>query len=148
MPRYQFAPRSVHTADFTGDGRPDIVMRHQVQVLFLLVAQPDGSVPSATSFYTGDYIADSMAAEATGDAHTDMIVADTATNTIRVLPANGDGTFRTPVVTALPFAPSQIAKGDFNRDHKLDLAVRSYSASLLVVLTGDGAARFRPRIDW
>jgi hypothetical protein len=39
-------------------------------------------------------------------------------------------------------APTEIGSGDFNGDGAIDLALRSYSASLLLVFTNDGAGQF------
>jgi len=133
--------RLFHLADFNSDDRPDLLLHSSVR-LHLATLKADGTFNPYTLIYSGSYVSDTTTADATGDGKADVIVADTATNTITVVPSNGDGTFGTPTVTALTVAPSQLARGDYNGDGKLDLAVRSYSAALLLVYAGDGAGHF------
>ncbi len=132
--------RIFHHADFNSDGLPDF-LTHYPTYLALATSNAGGLDP-LVPIYNGSVINDTTVADATGDGKVDVIVPDIGTNTITVLPSNGDGTFGTPIVNSLTIAPTQLAGGDFNGDGKLDLAVRSHSAALLLVYTGDGAGHF------
>ncbi|HEX8617840.1 MAG TPA: VCBS repeat-containing protein, partial [Thermoanaerobaculia bacterium] len=133
--------RLFHHADFNGDGWPDF-LAHSTARLNLALFNPNGTFDPYVTIYTGTSVSDTTTAEVTGDGKVDLIVADTATNTITVVPSNGDGTFATPIINNLTITPTQFARGDYNGDGKVDLAVRSHTAALLVVYAGDGAGHF------
>jgi hypothetical protein len=133
--------RIFHHADFNSDGLPDF-LTHSSTRLELATSNIGGWLEPLVLVYTGSTISDTTTADVTGDGEVDLIVADMGTNTITVLPSNGDGTFGTPIVNSLTIVPSQFARGDFNSDGKLDLAVRSFAAALLLVYTGDDTGHF------
>lgn len=144
---YVYNVRSSVSADFNGDGKTDLVTRLSNHVLYLWPMPGNGTFPAvAPVAYTGNYLTDLVAADATGDGKVDLITSDTATNSVVVVPSNGNGTFGTPIVSALPFAPTSIQSADFNRDGKADLAVRSYSSGVAAVYAGDGAGHFSSKL--
>jgi hypothetical protein len=155
LPAFAYYPEFVRTSlahtndivrplggDFNGDGRPDIVYRTIYHQIRLTLTQSDGTLAASSLVYQADYLSDFAVADVNGDDKVDIVISDTATNTLIALLSNGDGTFASPVMTTLPFAPTQIATGDFNGDGKLDLAIRSYSAETLAIYGGDGAGNF------
>jgi hypothetical protein len=131
----------IFTGDFNGDGRPDVVFRNSAQV-FLSLANADRTFAAPVLVHTAVFLSDVLVADATGDGRLDVIVADTGTNNIVVVPSNGDATFGAPISTALPVAPTAIVSGDFNGNGAIDVVLRSFSASVLILLTGDGAGHF------
>ena len=86
------------------------------------------------------------------DGHQDLAVANQTDGTISILLGNGDGTFATQTVIALPpvttasgtvnASPSAIVTGDFNNDGKFDLAVTDMANSRVLILLGNGDGTF------
>jgi len=74
-------------------------------------------------------------ADVTGSYNTDVVTANTANNSLTVIPGNGDGTFGTPVDIAVGTSPVAAAVDDFNNDGGSDLlSVNAGSNSASVVL--------------
>ena len=79
-----------------------------------------------------------IATDFDGDGKQDLAVADSS-NSISVLPGNGDGTFQPAISFVAGNSPNSIAAGDFNGDAKPDLVtaniptdVGGYSISVLI----------------
>ena len=85
---------------------------------------------------------DAAGAELTRDSNTDLVIALAGPPGIEVLPSNGDGTFRAPVLTQLPDDPTAIASADFDEDDRGDVAVLSESVSTVLILHGTGSGGF------
>ncbi len=84
----------------------------------------------------------------------DLIVANSADNTVSVLLGNGDGTFATQVTFPTGTDPVAIATGQFNNgttaanaDDFLDLAVANKAANTVSILLGNGDGTFQPKTD-
>ncbi len=81
----------------------------------------------------------------------DLIVANSADNTISVLLGNGDGTFADqvtyPLGTKNDSDPVWIATGDFNDDGILDLAVVNKGSNTISIFLGNGDGTFQPATD-
>ena len=141
---------TVLTADFNGDGIPDLVIlgNDTISVLlgngdgtFTAAASPSNDLPGAIA--VGDF---------NGDGIPDLAVAPVADEgTTEVLLGNGDGTFTNAgrilendnnTVTS-----NAIAAADFNRDGNLDLvetcaSVDEQPCNLLLIQSGNGDGTF------
>jgi hypothetical protein len=82
------------------------------------------------------------------DGIPDVVVANPANNTVRVLLGEGDGIFRTPVSYASGFGPDSVAIGDFNGDGMPDLVVANLGSRTVSVLLGNGDGTFQPQISY
>jgi hypothetical protein len=67
---------------------------------------------------------------------------------VAVLLANGAGTFQTPQNFAVGQGPIALVTGDFNGDHKLDLAVANASSNTVSILLGNGDGTFQPAVSY
>lgn len=112
---------------------------------------------SSTNFPTTNYAvgnSPSFVATAilrTGSEINDLIVANSADNTISVLLGNGDGTFKSQVTYPLGATtdtdPVWIATGDFNNDGNVDLAVANKGSNTISIFLGNGDGTFKPATD-
>ena len=132
-------PRYLATADFNGDGLPDLaVTNHGSANVAVLLGQPGGGLaPEAGSpFPVGVMPWAVVAADINGDGRTDLAVADGGADTVTLLERGAAGGF-TPMAgspASVPGQPVGLATADFNRDGLLDLAVSQFSNNTLSVL--------------
>jgi hypothetical protein len=134
------SPGGIATADFNGDGQPDLAVsepcggdsgcfpntsgniaillgRHD-GTFFVAPAVAVGNIPEALA--TGDF---------NGDGKIDIAVANIGGSSVTILLNDGLGGFTpAPSTVSVDNNPNSIAVGDFNRDGKLDFAVTNSGA--------------------
>jgi hypothetical protein len=111
------------TADFNGDGKPDLIFADGT----VLLGKGDGTFTVGTplglaGLNSGTPIA---TADFNGDGKPDLMVASTSVNISSVLLGNGDGTFQAPINTAIPAPTGALLVGDLNGDGKPDVLTGS-----------------------
>jgi hypothetical protein len=146
-------PLAVATADFNGDGIPDLAIGGTVSLggpweekVSIYLNNGNGTFNWAGDF---DVVqtpyslspTNILAADFNNDGKVDLVVDDGMFTTC-VLIGNGDGTFQSPTpISGLPQGGGSISAADFNLDGKLDLivALPGYSGYLYMLLgNGDG----------
>jgi hypothetical protein len=152
-----FGPGGMGVADFDGDGKLDLVTADSgspfgvtvatISVLLsngkdLFAGRTDYSVggENVTGAYSGI-----AAADLTGNGKPDLIVPITYAfpYEISILMNKGNGTFKPFVSYPLPTGPVAVVAGDFNNDHKPDIAVANGNGSgSITVLLNSGAGTF------
>jgi hypothetical protein len=152
-----FGPGGLGVADFDGDGKLDLVTADSgspfgvtiatVSVLLsngkdMFAARTDYSVggENVTGAYSGI-----AAADLTGNGKQDLIVPITYAfpYEVSILMNKGNGTFKPFVSYPLPTGPIAVAAGDFNNDHKADIAVANGNGSgSITVLLNSGSGTF------
>jgi VCBS repeat protein/FG-GAP repeat protein len=132
--------RPHRSADWRKRGRPHAVEELERRVMlstsyvFPFAAQLTFAVgQSPTAITTADL---------NHDAEPDVIVANSAANSISNLLGNGDGTFKPQTVIPLAGSPSSLAVADINGDARPDLIVTDKSNNLVDVLMGNGDGTF------
>jgi hypothetical protein len=123
------------TADFNGDGRPDLAISEPCGAepvcfsntsghIVILLGRRDGTFFVAPSVTVGNIPSALATGDFNGDGKIDIAVANNGGSSVTILLNDGHGGF-TPVPSTVPVEdfPNSIAVGDFNRDGKLDLAV-------------------------
>ena len=130
-------------ADLNGDGAPDLISAGGSAVRVVLNDGTGRFAPEmvlslpASSFSLSDL----LAADVNGDGRPDLITGDYERGQIIVFLNNGDGSFRTPGLTAsLPGGWAQIEAVDLNGDRAADLvASYPYTGFVVAVSNRDGS---------
>jgi len=154
---------SVATADFNGDGKPDIVVATLSGTVGILLGKGDGSFQPVVAYASGGSSSSTIAiGDLNKDGKLDLAVAGTCglpinESCVSVLLGNGDGTFQ-PAVTydagGYPYASGPginipIFIADLNRDGKPDLVVANATDrnqvgdGVVGVLIGNGDGTFQ-----
>jgi len=133
------SPLALLSADFNGDGIPDLASASS-QAITILKGAGDGTFsPSFQfNFEANSFVEGALVGDFNGDGKPDVAVS-TSNDLIEVFLGQGDGTLQSPLMTAAPQAAGPMAAGDFNGDGKLDLAAITSSGTVLIYLgKGDG----------
>jgi len=155
-------PTGIVAGDFNRDGILDLAMTvcgdancigtGSVQVL---LGKGDGTFSLGGVFVAGPKgtTADTMAGgDFNGDGVPDLVVVNNALNVfgnVSVLIADGKAGFLPPVQYSVDGStPVWVAVGDFNGDHKLDLAVSVTTTAVVSILLGNGDGTFQPPVSY
>lgn len=142
-----FGDNPVVSADFNGDGIPDLALAGGYYLVILL-GKGDGSfskVPvGPTSISEADLFNSMAAADFNGDGIQDLAVADSSDGVVSIYLGKGDGTFRKAGEDIKLNGANHLAVGDFNGDGKLDLAVPAGNKVHILFGKGDGTFKTGP----
>jgi hypothetical protein len=139
-------PVGVAIGDFNGDGIPDVVtansgpfMGTPVGSVSLLLGNGDGTLLAAADLIVPGP-GPCVQADFNGDNIPDLAVVTTspAYSGVDIFLGLGNGQFAAPIQTATINQASALAVGDFNGDHKLDLAVTTASGVSILLGNNDG----------
>lgn len=150
---FDFAPATVLSADFNGDGKADLLIgsnQNSFNVSILLgngdgTFQPINDNIIQNDPYLESYLGPRLSVEDfNGDGKTDLAFVSGNGGTVIVLLGNGDGTFQPAVnyetnLTTLDL----LAVGDFNGDGHADILEVDTGWMLL----GNGDGTFQPAVD-
>jgi hypothetical protein len=140
-------------ASFRNNGILDLVISDKLNnAVWVMLGNGDGTFQPAVAYPTTAESFTVAVGDFNGDGKIDIIALEETSTSgklcecVEVLLGKGDGTFGTPIRTALPdkLAGYAIATGDFNNDGKLDVAVsgETFPAYNAVILLGNGAGGF------
>jgi hypothetical protein len=135
-------PQGIAVADVNADGRPDLITADYLSntVSVLLHQATNSATFSATpTAYSsgGNRPVDVATGDVNGDGRLDIVLSNTATNTVGVLlnSPTSPGTFLPAVTYASgDYEPRGLALGDVNGDGRLDIAVANQSGNSVCVL--------------
>lgn len=134
-------PRRIITADFNGDGKPDLASANQIgNNVTLRLGAGDGTFPNATSVNIPNgagatTLNDLVAGDWNGDNKMDLAVANGSNNVTIFL--NMGASFTTTVVNT-GISGGAITAGDINGDNKIDLIVGGNSTNIVPLINNGG----------
>ncbi|MBI4583271.1 MAG: VCBS repeat-containing protein [Planctomycetes bacterium] len=143
-------PVTVHTGDFNGDGKLDIVSANGVASneatgspsIYILLQNPSNRLDwQVQTLRIGSSAVFVRGADFDNDGFDDIMVGDVAQYAFYVH-SKGDGTFDPPVKITQANGARWVTVGDFNNDDKLDFACSNFRSSNLTIFLGDGAGNF------
>jgi hypothetical protein len=138
-------PLCLTTADFNGDGLPDIAVATLSGGVFILLNNGSGgftvSAPSPT-YQVGEWPLSIVAADFNGDGFTDLAVTSYTDATVTILTGSGNGTFTVGTPIAVGNGPWALAAADFNGDSRIDLAVTNAKDNTVSILINGGNGAF------
>ena len=133
--------RSVATADFDGDGRPDLAVANaDLSTVSVLLKVGQGVPAIITTHAVGTFPLAVATGDFTGDGKIDIISASNSNGTISLLRNNGSGGFEPAGTFNYGSGGVDMTVGDFNNNGTLDVAVAVGNG--VRVLLGNGQGSF------
>lgn len=133
--------RSVATADFDGDGHPDLAVANADSSNVTVVLKAGRNEPAVINTYAvGTFPLSVVTGDFTGDGKPDIISASNSSSTISLLRNNGSGGFVAGGTFNSGTGGVDMAVGDFNNNGTLDVAVALGSS--VSILQGNGQGSF------
>ena len=135
--------QGVATADFDGDGIPDLAITNRNDsTVTIYLGNGDGTFRQKAvipHIYYGQTIA---VADFNSDGITDLVVGNTTWGAVTILLGNGNGTFHEASAYSTGVMPGALAVADLNGDGIPDLAVADYGSTVLSIFLGNGDGTF------
>jgi hypothetical protein len=137
----QGGPVAIATADFNGDGVPDLAITNDSYTggVTILLGNGDGTFTAAPAVSTTAYAYSIAVGDFNQDGKPDLANGGTAVN---VLLGNGDGTFTAAANPLTSGYMLSLAVADMNADGKPDLIATDSNSYKLSVLLGNGDGTF------
>ncbi len=152
-------PYQVRSADFNGDGVPDLVVGNVTgqpppgsdpaapYTLSILLGQSADGFVARARYELGQGSSGIATGDFNGDGRTDLAVTSFDDNLCFVLMGKGDGTFDAPRSFATGAAPLDVIAVDLNGDGVADLVTANAHAKSLSVLMGKGDGTFAAQTE-
>jgi uncharacterized protein (TIGR03437 family) len=141
---------AVAVADFNGDKKPDLaVLDAGNNLVYVLFGRGDGTFAGnlpQISIPVGKSPSNLTVADINNDTFSDIVVTNSADNTVSVVRGNGDGTFIPASTFAVGKNPVAVMAQDINGDGLMDLIVADAGSSDIAELYGNGNGSFQTAI--
>jgi hypothetical protein len=135
--------------DFTGDGRPDLVVGGPESTQLLTYpGRGDGTFGTVSSFNVGRYPRGLALGDLNGDDLPDIAATVEQLDAVAVLLNQGGGQFAGPRWYTVGDYPDRVAMADLDGDLVTDLAVANILSNDVSVLLGTGSGEFMPAVNY
>src|ERR1043166_2602830 len=135
--------RSMTSADFDGDGRPDIAIAEDNSSTVTVLTKVAANIPAESHTYNvGTHPVSIAAGDFNGDGKQDIATANNTSFDVTLLLNDGTGAFFSGGNFYVGSGTQVIASGDFNNDGKADVAVGTGPGGKTVVLLGKSQGGF------
>ena len=142
-------PISVTSADFNGDGNPDLAVANlNSPTMSVFIGTGTGTFAAKVDYTTGSTPSSVTSADFNGDGNPDLAVTNRNSTTMSVFIGTGTGTFAAKVDYTTGIQPESITSADFNRDGNPDLAVANQNSTTMSVFIGTGTGTFAAKVDY
>ncbi|MDQ2840004.1 MAG: FG-GAP-like repeat-containing protein, partial [Acidobacteriota bacterium] len=129
------SPASIVTADFDGDGNPDLaVAEYGLNQIGILRGKGNGTFQAVAVYATGTGPEWLLAGDFNADGNPDLATANLQASSASLLLGNGNGTLQPQTSQVVGTNPAFLAGGDFNGDGTTDLAVVNYASNNVSIL--------------
>jgi hypothetical protein len=145
---------AVAVGDVNGDGKADLILTGNaafgypdasVQGFYkVLLGNDDGTFTQGGGDSVGADASSVALADLNGDGKLDLVIGDSSTQVVYVIPGHGDGTFYYQTGYGIGAPLYGVGVADFNHDGKPDLAIPfdSGGVSSLEIFSGNGDGTF------
>jgi FG-GAP-like repeat/FG-GAP repeat len=131
--------RSVATADFDSDGRPDIAVANaDTSTVTVILKAGTGKPGIVNNYAVGTFPLSVTTGDFTGDGKPDIVTASNSNSTISLLRNDGSGGFNPGGTFNSGAGPLALAAGDFNNNGALDIAVVVNTGVNILMGNGQG----------
>jgi len=139
------SPAAVAVADFNGDHNLDFAVAENEGIgVGVFLGNGDGTFKPRVDYKT-NFPYGIAAADLNGNGKQDLVVANLDfPSGVTVFTGNGDGTFKKGVYYPDGVENFFVTTGDFNGDHRTDIAVADYSSGSVITMLNTGTVTFSP----
>jgi len=149
-------PLSAVTADFNGDGNPDLAVANtEDNNVSIFLGDGTGFFATAANYSVGGGPLSIAVGDFNGDGVPDLVTANSDQDFgsqnpdhISILIGSGNGSFAAPVLYAAHLHPDSVAVGDFNRDGKIDIAAANANSDDVSIFLGSGNGTFAGAVNY
>ncbi len=145
----QYGALAMAVADFTRDGRKDVLFLHgTANALWLGTGDGAGHFTFGTGALSfAEKVTDFAAADFDRDGVLDVVTIEPDRNSAVIYQGDGTGHFSFVAYGTTVTTPTLVTTGDVDGDGRVDALVLSRTADTLSIMYGDGTGRFRSRSD-
>ena len=130
---------SIVSADFNGDGRPDLATANNGNAtVSVLLGDGDGTFGPVTRYAAGDGPHSIRSADVNGDGARDLATANEGSDDASILLGDGAGGFDPAINVPSGLTPKGVALGDVNGDGLIDLVTANTAGSYPVCCNPGG----------
>jgi tetratricopeptide (TPR) repeat protein len=141
-------PVAVVSADFNGDGYPDLAVANKTDnTVSILLNNGSGSFTNGEVIQAPSSPVALVAGDFNGDGKQDLAVLSQSSKIVTILLGSGDGTFKLEGQFPVDSGADAIVAGSFTSTSVLDLAVANGGANTVSILLGRGDGTFEPQIE-